>query len=276
MKLQVLSCPSIGRAPLMAAVLSLLLLHQGFQSRAWSQNYRVGYPSGPLPIPTSADELRGEFQLGEPEQREDLLKRLGVNSDIAHGASVATVETAIKVDSLGGSEMSVLFLPCIGPGVPIAHLFLLQPNAKQGWRVADDVPLDCWYGDATYELISIPGHVQRAVLAHQVNYGHGSGYVQNDMLLLLGMDIGHLSTVLRTAEYKRAQIAGTDETVEQQSTLQPFPDGSLEETRATTLQTLQDEGKEVKKTLTRIERRRWKWDKTSLSFVAGEFTLVTD
>lgn len=262
----------IAKAPLVATVLCLLPLHFGFQSRAWSQNLRVGY-SGPLPIAVPAGALTSEFQLGEPKQREDLLKRLGVNPDIAHGASVATVETAIKVDSLDGTEMNVLFVPCVGPGVPTAHLFLLRPVAKQGWHVADEVPLDCWSQDATYQLLSIPGHVQQAVLAHHVTYGHGSGYVQNDMLLLFGVDTGHLSTVLRTAEYKREQIAGSDKTVEQHSTLQPFPDGSVEETRATTL----CEGdNEAKKTLARIERRRWTWDKTSQSFVAGEFTSVTD
>jgi hypothetical protein len=94
------------------------------------------------------------------------------------------------------------------------------------------------------------------------------------MLLLFGVNTGHLSIVLRTAEYKREQIAGTDKTVEQQSTLQPFPDGSLEETRTTALHEGED-GAE-KKRLTRIERRRWRWGKTSLSFVAGEFTPVTD
>jgi hypothetical protein len=256
----------------MAAVLSLFLLPHGFQSQAWSQNLRVGY-SGSLPIAVPASELTNEFQSGEPEQRENLLKRLGVNSETAHNASVATVETAIKVDSLQGTYMNILFLPCTGPGVPKAHLFLLQPAAKQGWRVADEVPLDCWYGDATYELLSIPGHVQQAVLVHHVNNGHGSGFVQNDMLLLFGMDTGHLSTVLRTAEYKRQESFGEDKTVIQQSTLQPFPDGSLEETRSTTLHEGDDQGRN---TLTGIERRRWRWDKTSLSFVAGEFTPVTD
>ncbi|WP_130418334.1 hypothetical protein [Edaphobacter modestus] len=276
MKLQLPGSRLIGRAPLVATVLSLLLLHHGFQSRAWSQNYqnyRVGYPSGPLPIPVSADELRSEFQLGEPGQREDLLKRLGVHPGIAHEASVATTETTIKVDSLEGKNMHVLFLPCTGPGVPTAHLLLLRPVAKQGWRVAENVPLDCWYGDATYELLSIPGHVQQAVLAHHVNLGHGSGYVQNDMLLLFAVDTGHLSTVLRTAEYSKQTSLPEDKTVEQQSTLQPFPDGSLEETRATTF--LEGENG-VEKRLIRIERRRWSWDKTSQSFVSGEFTSVTD
>ncbi|WP_035349771.1 hypothetical protein [Edaphobacter aggregans] len=186
---------------------------------------------------------------------------------------MATTETTIKVDSLEGKDMNILFLPCTGPGVPTAHLFVLRPDTKQGWRVADDVPLDCWWQNATYQLLSIPGHFQRAVLAHHVNKGHCSGFVQDDMLLLFGLDTGHLSTVLRTAEYKREQIVGDDKTVEQQSTLQPFPDGSLEETRATTILSGEND---VEKRLTRIERRRWSWNKTSQSFVSGEFTSVTD
>ena len=92
MKLQVLGCPLTGRAPLIATVLSLWLLHHGFQSRAWSQNLGMGY-SGPLPIAVPAGELTSEFQLSEPEQREDLLKRLGVNSSTAHDASVAAIDS---------------------------------------------------------------------------------------------------------------------------------------------------------------------------------------
>jgi hypothetical protein len=272
MKLQLPGSPLIGRTPLVAAVLSLLLLQHGFPSRAWSQNLRVGY-DGPLPIDSSTDELRSEFQLGEPKQREDLLRRLGVNSSIAHDASAAPIETNIKVDSLGDKDRNILFLPCVGPGVPTAHLLLLRSVAKQGWRVADDVPLDCWSQNATYQLISIPGRFQQAVLAHHVTYGHGSGYVQNDMLLLV-LHNGHLSTVLRTAEYTQQRSFGEDDkTVEQESTLQPFTDGSLEETRAITIH---EGGDEAEKRLIRIERRRWRWDKSSLSFVAGEFTSVAD
>jgi hypothetical protein len=258
----------------MAAVLFLLFLNHDFESLAQTENLRVGY-SGPLPIAVPASELTMEFQLGEPKQREDLLSRLGVNSQSAHGASVAVVETVIKVDELDGTGMNVLFLPCLGPGLPTAHLFLLRPVAKQGWRVADDEPLDCWFQNATYQLLSIPGHVQQAVLAHHVNNGHGSGFVQDDMVLFK-VEAGHLSTALRTAEYKREDIVGDDKTVEQQSTLQPFPDGSLEETRATTVYVWDDRASREQARLTSIERRRWRWDKTSLSFVAGEFAPATD
>jgi hypothetical protein len=273
MKLQ-LPGSLIGRRPLMAAVLFLLFLNHHFQSRAQTANLKVGY-AGPLRTAGSASELTTEFQLGEPKQREDLLSRLGVNFQSAHEASVAVAETAIKVDALDGTGMNVLFLPCVGPGVPTAHLFLLRPDAMQGWRVADDAPLDCWFQYATYELISIPGHAQQAVLAHHVNYGHGSGYVQDDMVLF-NVEAGHLSTALKTAEYEREDIVGDDKTVEQQSTLQPFPDGSLEETRATTVYKWDDRASREQARLTSIERRRWRWDKISLSFVAGKFASVTD
>jgi hypothetical protein len=274
MKLQLPGYPLIGRRPLIAAVLSLLFLNHDFQTRAQTANLAVGY-SGPLPIAVPASELTTEFQLGEPKQREDLLSRLGVNSQSAHDASVAVADTAIKVDALDGTGMNVLFLPCLGPGVPTAHLFLLRPVAKQGWGVADDEPLDCWFQDATYQLLSIPGHVQQAVLAHHVNYGHGSGFVQDDMVLF-NVVSGHLSTALKTAEYKREDIVGDDKTVEQQSTLQPFPDGSLEETRATTVYEWDDRANRAQARLTSLERRRWRWNKASLSFAAGEFAPVTD
>ena len=267
MKLPVPVSSLIGRLSLLAVVLCLLFLNSDFESWAQTENLRVGY-SGPLPIAVSASELTDEFHLGEPKQREDLLSRLGVNSQIAHDASVATVETAIRVDELSGTGMSVLFLPCVGPGVPTAHLVLLRPVAKQGWRVSDDEPLDCWFQEATYQLLSIPGHAQQALLAHHVNYGHGSGYVQDD-IVLFQVEAGHLSTALRTAEYKREDVVGDDKTVEYQSTLQPFPDGSLEETRATSVYEWNDRANREQARLTGIERRRWRWDKTSLRFVAG-------
>jgi hypothetical protein len=44
-----------------------------------------------------------------------------------------------------------------------------------------------------------------------------------------------LPPVLKTQEYKDEQIVGAAESVEAMSTLQPFPDGSIEERRATTI-----------------------------------------
>jgi hypothetical protein len=178
-----------GRSPIVrtsaqAAVLALLLFHKGSGSRAWPQNQTVGGYAGAHPNTASADDLTNEFQLGKPAQREDLLRRLGVNSAIAHNASAAVVGSAIKVDTLHGTGANLLFLPCESSGgVFTAHLFLLLPATDQGLRVSVDQPLDCWWHFATYQLLSISGDPQEMVLAQHVNYGHGSGYVQDGMWL---------------------------------------------------------------------------------------------
>jgi hypothetical protein len=232
MKFQMFVSPRIVRLSAHAAILMLLLFASGREDCAWPQYPTVGY-TGALPIPSSVDEMSNEFLLGKLEQREDLLRRLGVDSRFAHDAATVVTDTAIKVEKLEGTEANLLFLPCAGQGVPTAHLLLMRPAPQQAWRVVDDAPLDCWYQNATYELLSIPGQSSQAILAHHVNAGHGSGLVQDDMLLL-GVRGEHLAPLLRVQEYMSEDIAGTDKTVEQKSTLQPFPDGSLEETRATT------------------------------------------
>jgi hypothetical protein len=72
----------------------------------------------------------------------------------------------------------------------------------------------------------------------------------------------------------------SDETVEEMSTLQPFPDGSIEETRATTLHEMI--GKVGGATdqmvewvhLDKIERCRWRRRGPSENFVPDDFVAV--
>ena len=117
------------------------------------------------------------------------------------------------------------------------------------------------------------------VLAQHVNYGHGSGYAQDDMWLF-EVKGERLTTVLKTQEYKYEQIAGADETVEEISTLQPFPDGSIEETRATTLHEMIGKvggatDQMVERVhLDKIERRRWRRRGPSENFVPDGFVAV--
>jgi hypothetical protein len=117
------------------------------------------------------------------------------------------------------------------------------------------------------------------VLAQHVNYGHGSGYVQDDMWLFEVHD-ERLTPVLKTQEYKYEYIVGDDESVEEMSTLQPFPDGSIEETRATTLHEMIAKGgggtdQMVERVhLDKIERRRWRRRGPSENFVPGDFVAV--
>jgi hypothetical protein len=72
----------------------------------------------------------------------------------------------------------------------------------------------------------------------------------------------------------------SDETVEEMSTLQPFPDGSIEETRATTLHEMIGKvggatDQMVERVhLDKIERRRWRRHGPSENFVPDAFVAV--
>lgn len=129
--------------------------------------------------------------------------------------------------------------------------------------------LNCWFQDASYELPLIPGQ-SASILVHHVNEGHGSGYVQDDMLLL-GVRGGHLVTLLKTQEYKSEDIMGEGKTVEEKSTMQPFPDGSLEETRAKTLHETVSATTPDRVRLIAVERRRWLWNQQEHRFTATAF-----
>ncbi len=183
-----------------------LLLLRCIGNPALAQTYLAPGYSGKLPLTSSVDQMMDALQLGKPAQRQDLLERLGVNSDIAHNAAQSVSVTGIRIDKLEGSHTGLLFLPCRGPGTPMAHLFLLLPGKKQAWHVADEMSLDCWFQDATYELPLVPGQ-STSILVHHANEGHGSGYVQDD-ILLLGVRGGHLVTLLKTQEYKSEDLMG--------------------------------------------------------------------
>ncbi len=249
-----------------------LLLLRCIGNPALAQTYLAPGYSGKLPLTSSVDQMMDALQLGKPAQRQDLLERLGVNSDIAHNAAQSVSVTGIRIDKLEGSHTGLLFLPCRGPGTPMAHLFLLLPGKKQAWHVADEMSLDCWFQDATYELPLVPGQ-STSILVHHANEGHGSGYVQDD-ILLLGVRGGHLVTLLKTQEYKSEDLMGEGKTVEEKSTLQPFPDGSLEETCAKILHETISAAAPDRVRLVAVERRRWLWNQEGHSFTATEFRAV--
>lgn len=234
--------------------------------------FTVSY-NGALPSQKDAD-LRQELQLGTPGQREGLLRALGVNRAFVHDAAVTTVGTGLRVEEVVGTDASLLLLPCSGPGLPFSHLHLLRAGKDEHWHAVDHADLDCWRQPTSFELISTKDRVSPAVLVHHVNRGHGTGLVE-DHVLLFEVRGDHLVSVLETEEYMSTYQVGGYKTVEHAGTLLPFPDGSIEETRVTTTTFDQpvadDKGPSVAagRRAAVIERRRWSWREASQSYVPG-------
>ncbi len=223
--------------------------------------YRAAGVSGQVPLSADADAMTDALRLGKPAQREDLLRRLGVQAETAHEAASSVEQSGLRVEQLGGAE--ILFVPCDFP-LREAHLYLLRPQEGR-WRAVDDVGLDCWWKPSSYEVVQVLNHPDMLLLAHHINVAHGTGLVRDEMKLLT-IRGDHWATVLTTTEYESEDPAGEDLRVEQAATLQPFPDGSVEETRATTRHRSSPEQQTF-----HLERRHWQWNPATKVFTAGRF-----
>lgn len=274
MNSRVFASPRLGKIFVMAAFLLPVFLADGSDSCAWSQLSAKEY-TGSVPMPSSVDELQDEMHLGKPGQREDLLKRLGVEPGLAHAASTYVSESAIRVERLERNDLALMFIPQRDTGEQMAHLLLLQRISPKVWKVVDQETAGSWLAKIDYELIFMPGQRNESVLVHHLDSGHGTGMVAEDMEVL-GIRQGHFVKLLKAKEFGQEDVMGEDKTILQKSTLQPFPDGSLEETRATSIRTTaSSEAKETDRVrLTKVERRRWRWNQRAQKFEPGQFTAV--
>ncbi len=184
--------------------------------------------NGPVPLDAGADTMTDALRFGKLAQREDLLRRLGIQ---AAAVQEAAKENGLEVETIEGTGANLLFVPCDSSSRE-AHLYLLRQQ-KGGWHAVDDAELSCWRRPSSYEFVRVPGRPGMLVLAHHANATHGTGLVRDEMKLLQVRG-DRWATVLTTTEYKSEDVTGEGLTVERAATLQPFPDGSLEETRATT------------------------------------------
>ncbi|WP_041598292.1 hypothetical protein [Granulicella tundricola] len=255
---------------LLVALLSLFLTN----SRA---QVRFGY-SGGLAGEASAD-IDQELKLGSPDQREGLLKLLGVDGAIAHDAAAAVPNSNIHIEPIVGSEGRLLFFPCTGPGSPSSHLYLLRTTKEHRWHVVAGERFDCWWKPTSYELIKTEGKVDQSVLIHHVNRGHGSGIVE-DHMLLFEVRGNLLANVLETKEYTSEDRMAEGPIVQHSSTLLPLPDGSIEETRITTTVGSSTKGGKsetapvMQSHIALAERRRWRWSAGDKHYVDGSFAPV--
>ena len=96
------------------------------------------HPTIPASPPIdSAEHLHDVLPRGKPPEREAILRRLGVDPEIARLAA-APSDTGLRAERIEGSDAGLLFIPC-RTTFTTAHLYLLGRNL----HVTDDAPLDC-------------------------------------------------------------------------------------------------------------------------------------
>jgi len=131
----------------------------------------------------------------------------------------------------------------------------------------------------SYEWIQVQGKSWPSLLAHHVNYGHGSGDVE-DYMHLYEIRGSRLIEVLETEEETSETEMGSGKVTRHAGSLLPFPDGSLEETRI--ISNRDESGSNLKNPsdsfgpmhIISVERRRWHWNESSKSYASGKFGVI--
>lgn len=258
--------------------LASLALGMGGGATVVAQSLRYG-AQATLPIQSSIDSMQDELYLGSPAQRKDLFLRLGMKPGEAVEAAGNASTPVTTLVRLRGTHASLLFTSCDNPLAEAAVLSLMLPGKAQAWQIADTQTFICWRKKVTQERIFLPGQPGEVVLVRHANAGHGSGYVSDDMLLL-GVRGHRLVTLLRTEEYRSEDEGNTGATLIRRSTLQPFPDGRVQETRATYSRpspqaAANEPGWQHDATrLIKVERRWWRWRASAQAFAAGPFHVA--
>jgi hypothetical protein len=199
--------------------------------------------------------------IADPAQRLDLLKRLGVDANIAEAATSPRLSHDIEIQPLhthSGKLYGIVSLPC---GIQNqAFLYLLEEAGTNAWHTVDHVALDCFHETPTYRLISFaPG--ENAMLVQHANSGHGSGEVE-DKTTIYTIVNGRMHEVLSTVDY-RCFTDGSP-AVEENSSFLQISSRLIEETRITSQNDVP----------LRAERRIWSWDTTQATFRATPFSAI--
>ncbi|WP_260741084.1 hypothetical protein [Tunturiibacter lichenicola] len=223
--------------------------------------YRVGI-SGSIPI-DKLESMDSALVVADPAQRLDLLKRLGIDTDVAEAATSPSFSHDIEIQPLhtqSGKLYGIVSLPC---GTNWASLYLLEEAGTNAWHTVDHVALDCFHGTPTYRLISFaPG--ENAIFVEHANSGHGSGEVE-DKATIYTIVNGRMHEVLSTIDYRCTWgLTDGSPAVEESSSFLQISSRVIEETRITS-----QDGVPL-----RAERRIWRWQATQAAFKATPFSTV--
>jgi hypothetical protein len=220
---------------------------------------RVGF-SGRIPI-DNLNTMNDTLQISDPASKLDLLKRLGVNAEIAEAATSPGFPHDIQIQPIhnhSGKSYGIVSLPCGIQGQ--AFLYLLYEDGQNKWHAVDHVALDCFHETPSYRLMSFPPGEDDVFVQH-AHSGHGSGQI-DDKATLYAIRNNHLSEILSTPDYiSRADPSSSSAPIEQTSTFLQMPGHLIEETRITS-----QNGSPL-----RADRRLWNWQTKRQIFSSSLF-----
>jgi hypothetical protein len=228
-------------------------------------NYRAGI-SGTIPI-DNLEKMDDDLVIADPAPRLDLLKRLGIDSNIAEAATSPRFSHDIQIEPLrtqSGKLYGILSLPC---GIQnVAFIYLLDKTGTTIWHAVDQVALDCFIGTPTHRFLS-PSSGEDFIFIEHVSSGHGSTGELDDQATLYSVSNGKMHQVLSTNDFSsRQEPTWTLPPIEQKSSFLQLPGGIIEETRITS----------QKDSLLRAERRIWRWSNNLKAFQATSFRTLRD
>jgi hypothetical protein len=226
-------------------------------------------------------DMQTGLELATPQQAQSLLIRLGVEPEIAqesvqfqaHGPAISLTSLPTMPPSATvapATEYALLFLPETVQGH--AAMYLLSRTARAGhpgvWHRADGSLLDQFCNQVSVELVTLHGARAPLLALHHVNLDHGSNMCE-DQTEFFSFTTGKLTEVLHTPDYDFSDKwvpAGETRPEVQRSTFLPLPDGTLEETRLTTLDDQPEQ----------LARRRWRWQAALGQLTPGAFQALQD
>ena len=223
------------------------------------QFLKVG-TSANIPI-GKLETMNDAVQIADREPISDLLKRLGIDANVAEAAISPRFSHDIEIQSLRAhSENSygIVSLPCGLQGQ--AFIYLLDKTGTDTWRAVDHIALACFHETPTYRLLSLSPD-EDSVFVQHAHLGHGSGDLQ-DKATIYRIRNGRMQAVLSTVDYhSRQEPTYVFPPVEQSSSFLQISTHVIEETRITSQNGLP----------LRTERRIWRWQATQGAFSATSF-----
>ncbi len=226
--------------------------------------YRVGI-DGSIAM-DRLERMNEDLQIADPEQRLDLLKRLGIDAEVARAVTSPRTGTDISIQPLrthSGGAYGIISLPCGVQGQ--AFLYLLQRSSAGAWHTVDSIPLDCFSTVPAHRLISISPD-EDAVFIQRANAGHGSDGVQHRSTIYTIRN-GTMHEVLSTIDYRlQKEFRDDSPPTEQSSSFLQISLRAIEETRITSKRGVP----------LRAERRLWRWQATQVTFKPTRFVAITE